>query len=970
MRKIQCWLRATIFLSCLPVLAFGQLTVQGTVTDENGEPLLTANVRARGTTLGNVTDNKGTYLFVIPSPSAETVIEASYIGYKTVRQTVRQTRGIVKLDFTLQVDVLQLDEFVVTGTSVAATKREQGSSISTVSSKDLQRIPVASIDRALSGKFSGALIQQNSGNPAGGMTVILRGSHSVLGNVTPLYVIDGVIVNNDATQIIDIGGDTQNRLIDINMNDIDRIEIVKGAAAAALYGSRANNGVVQMFTKQGAFGERPRVAFSTSIEIDEVRKTLEVNTYPFDIKGNPVNRYDWQDYIFRRAVGTQQDLSISGGSGRTRYFVSGSYLGNQGVVRGSDFQRFTGRAKIDQELSGWANISVGANYSNSRSQDIPNGGLGSDYGCLTTFLYGPNTVDPHPDPVTGKYPGRAEGLNQNNPLEIIDKFDFRQWTNRFIGSATLILTPLPGLSVESILGHDSYTANGIVFIPRGTNTIGVLDGSSRRVVRQVQQLNADLNVRYQMKLGEYVESTTLLGGTYQDQNISGLTGSSTILSPVAQLVTAGSTQSISEARSEVVILGFFVQQTFGVDNRLFITGAGRVDASSVFGENERWQFYPKATVSYLLSEESFWKKSALAEYVPTFKLRTSIGFGGGLTAIGPYDRYTTFSPISWSNIPGLTPTTQLGATNIKPERQREIEVGTDISLLSNRLGIEFSYYTQHTTDLLLQRTIAPTTGYLTQLQNVGTLDNKGIELLVRGVLTQYRDFRWTSTLTYSANRNKVDAIQGGKLWIPGGWNVAAAVNGQPLGVFFGTAFDRNADGSIKQIAGIPQKAAATKVIGDPNPDFTGSFINEFEIFRNWLVRVQFDAVIGFDLMNWNNRLGYASSFGTLKGYEAELKGEVPKGYNNALYNIFERWVEDGSFVKLREVSVSYTFDPEMLGIHSMRISLVGRNLFSIDNYSGYDPEVNIGGSRTGISSFDFAEVPIPRSFSVCLNLTL
>lgn len=970
MRKIQAWLWAAIFSSCLPVLAFSQLTIVGTVTDENGEPLLSANVKARGTTFGNVTDNSGNYLFLIPSPSAQTVIEASYIGYKTVRQTVTQTKGTVKLNFTLPVDVLQLDEFVVTGTSTAAAKREQGSSISTVSPKELQMVPVSSIDRALSGKFSGALVQQNSGNPGGGVTITLRGAHSVLGDVTPLYIIDGVIVNNDATQIIDIGGDTQNRLVDINMNDIDHIEIVKGAAAAALYGSRANNGVVQMFTKQGAFGARPRINFSTSIESDAVRKTLGVNTYPFDVNGNPVQRYDWQDWIFRTAVGTQQSLDVSGGIGRTRYFISGSYLSNQGVIRNTDFQRLTGHAKIDVDLSEWATLSVGGNYSRSNSQDIPNGGLSSDYGVLTNFLDGPNWLDPRANPVTGKYPGATQGLNYDNPIEAIDKFNFRQWTDRFIGSANLTLTPLPGLSVEGILGYDTHTSNGIEFIPIGTNTVGLENGYSARVIREVAQLNTDVNVRYQRKLSEYVQSTTLLGGTYQDQNISALTGSSTVLSPVAQLVTAGSTQSMSESRSEVVILGSYLQETLGIDDRLFITGAGRVDASSVFGKSERWQFYPKATASYLLSEESFWKNSALAEYVPSFKLRSSLGYGGGLTAIGPYDRYTTYGPVSWSNIPGLTPSTQLGAINVKPERQREIEVGTDISLLSNRLGLEFSYYTQHTTDLLLMRTLAPSEGYLTQLQNVGTLDNKGIELLVRGVPFQYAAFRWTSTLTYAANRNDVEGIQGGRLWIPNGWNVAAAMNGQPLGVFVGTAFARNPDGSIMYVNGIPQKAAATKVIGDPNPKWTGSFINEFEISRQWSVMVQFDAVIGGKVINWNTREGNASAYGVLKGYQAELEGKVPKGYNDALYNIFEAFVEDGSFVKLRELSVSYTFDPEMLAISSVRISLSGRNLFSFDNYSGYDPEVNIGGSRTGIRGFDFAEVPIPRTFSLSLNLTL
>ena len=943
-------------------------SIIGKVSDaRTGMPLLGANVFIQGTTLGAASDSEGDYLIERVPPGNYT-LQVRFLGYRRATKEVRIVVGEQsKNDFALEQTALDMDEVVVTGTSAVAAKREQGSSISTVGARDLEFVAASSIDRALSGKFSGALIQQNSGNPGGGVTVILRGSHSVLGDVTPLYIIDGVIVNNDATQIIDIGGDTQNRLVDINMNDIDRIEIVKGAAAAALYGSRANNGVIQMFTKQGVYGEQPRITFATSIGMDVVRRTLEVNTYPFDADGNPVNRYDWQDYIFRDALGTQQNLSISGGVARTRYFVSGSYLNNQGVVRGSSFERYGARAKVDQDLGTWATLTVGANYSLSRSQDIPNGGLGSDYGCLTSFLYGPNSIDPRPDPTTGQYPGAAEGVNQNNPVETIDKFNFRQWTDRFIGNANLTVFLLPGLSVESILGYDTYTGNGISFIPIGTNTIGVANGSSRRVVREVRQMNWDVNVRYQTQLHELVKSTTLLGSTYQTQNVSSLTGSSTVLSPIAQLVTAGSTQSMGEFRSDLLIVGFFVQQTLGIDNRYFLTAAGRVDASSVFGENDRWQFYPKATGSYLLSEEAFWKNLGLTEYVPTFKLRASFGYGGGLTAIGSYERYTTFSPVSWSNLPGLNPTTQLGAVDIKPERQREIEVGTDLSLFNDRLGIEFSYYTQHTTDLLLQRTTAPTSGYLRQLQNVGTLDNEGVELLVRGVLAQYRDFRWTSTLIYSANRNKVDDIEGGRLYVPNGWNVAAAMNGQPLGVFYGRAYEREADGSIKVVDGIPQMAVATKIIGDPNPDFTASLINEFEIAARWTARIQLDAIYGNDVLNWTNRVGNASNYGVLKGYEAELRGEVPKGYNDAMYKIFEHFVEDGSFLKVRELALSYSFKPGTLGFRSMRISLIGRNLLSIDNYSGYDPEVNIGGSRTGIRSFDFAEVPIPSSFVFSLN---
>jgi len=235
----------------------------------------------------------------------------------------------------------------------------------------------------------------------------------------PLYIIDGVIVNNDSPILIDLGGYAQNRLVDINPNDIERIEVVKGAAAAALYGSRANNGVVQIFTKRGVSGI-PTLTYASRLQWSKVRKTLPVNEYPFDRHGNPVERYDHQKFIFSPAWGTEQYLSLSGGKGGTRYFASGTYYGNQGIIKNSWFQRMNARARLDQVISMRASVTVSANYAHSWSKEIPNGGLTSNYGALTGFIFGPNTYDPRPDPTTGEYPD--DGILAN-PVEVIDKFE-------------------------------------------------------------------------------------------------------------------------------------------------------------------------------------------------------------------------------------------------------------------------------------------------------------------------------------------------------------------------------------------------------------------------------------------------------------------------------------------------------------------------------------------------------------------
>ena len=962
------------FVLCLSlsisISAFAQLTIKGTVTDERGESLPGANIIVVGTTTGTNTDAQGNFALYLSEPAAETTIEARFVGYKSARQTIRQNSGLAEVSFQLAVDVLQFDEIVVTGLSVAASKKQLGNAISTLTIRQLESTGATSLDKALTGKLAGALIQQNSGNPAGGVTIRLRGTGTVLGDADPLYVVDGVIVNNDSPELIRLGGGSQNRLIDLNPNDVERIEIVKGAAAAALYGSRANNGVVQIFTKRGAQG-KPRINYTYGLSTSNIRKTLPVNRATVDNRGNKnsdgsdVQRFDHQDAIFRRAAGMEHYASISGGSGNTRYFASGSYLADQGVIENTLFRRISGRTRIDQNLSNWLTLSVGGNFVFSKSNDIPNGGLSSNYGALTGFIFGPNTYNLTPDPETGTYPD--DGILAN-PLEVINRYDFTQEITRYIGSAQIDATPLSGLSIDYTLGIDTYDQTAIAFIPTGTSAPGLANGFSRRAVFDFLQLNNDINLRYQRDIFPNVQSTTRIGGTLQYEKGENFSAEGRNLSPVAEVVSSGANVVAGEFRSKRVIYGGFVQQTFGIANRLFITAAARIDASSVYDADNRWQFYPKASASYLISDTGFWQNSALQNILPDFKLRASIGASGGQTAIGPYDRLTNYNASSYDGNPGLVPSTQLGGT-IKPERQREIEIGTDFSLLSNRLGIELTYYDQRIDDLLLFRTLSPSTGHSRALQNVGTMDNTGLELLARAIPLARPNLRWESTFTYSTNKNKVDGIEGGRLIIPNSFSQVSAINGEPLGVFFSTAFERDAQGNIANDENnLPIQAADRKIIGDPNPDFTASWINQIAVGQNWSFRMQWDAIIGGDIFNFTRRLAALSAFGVLTDYERELNGELPAGYNARVFRIFEQWIEDGSFVKLRELSASYRWQPQFLGLNSIQLSLIGRNLLSIDDYSGYDPETNIAGQRTAVRGFDFVEVPIPRSIAFRISL--
>lgn len=975
------WIPSVALLLFLPLLLTAQsirYEITGSIVDAaNGEPLAGANVRFQNLVVGTAADADGNFELVVTLKPGDYALSFSFVGYRRLQRpiTLGNDPEINLGTIEMEQDIIGTEEVVITGASVLTSKKQLGNSISTVNAEELESTGATQIDQALAGKISGALVQQNSGDPAGGISVRLRGTSTFLGQASPLYIVDGVIVNNDSPELIDIGGTATNRLADLNPEDIARIEVVKGAAAAALYGSRANNGVVQIFTKRGSSG-KPQVTYSSKVNIDHIRKTYDVNMAMndqgqfLDNSGNVLDgrRYDFQDFIFRTAVGTDQYLSIGGGSGETRYFISGSYKSNEGIVKATDFKRGTARLNLDQGLANWANMSVKLNYTNSRSNEVPNGGLNSSYGALTGFIFGPNTVDPRPDPVSGVYPHNTVLAN---PIEVIDTYDFDQEVNRVIGSATLTLTPRDGLSVDHTLGVDTYSQVATAFIPSGTSAPGLTSGFGRRSEREFFQMNNDLNIRYQRMLTADLESTTLVGGTLQYEKTSTVGIQAEQFTLGSRVVTGGADfDQPGEFRTETVIYGIFGQQTLGYNDKYFLTGAGRFDASSVFGENDRWQFFPKVSGSWLVSEENFWQNSGLRSAISSFKLRASLGTSGGQTAIGAFDRFNLFNPSSINGRSALLPSTQRGALNVKPERQTELELGLDASFLNDRLALEFTWYNQKTEDLLLFRTTAPSTGYLSQLGNFGSLDNKGVEVLLKAVPVNNSKLQWTSSVTFSANQNKIKGIEGGIIIIPESFGQVAAINGEPLGVFYSDAFERDANGNIVYDSnGLPVEAAGDFIIGDPNPDWTGSFINELSVGKSWSFRAQFDVTYGNDVFNFTERLGSLGAFGTMKTYERELEGDLPPGYNARVFGIFENWIEDGSFVKLRELSASYTLFPEAFGLRSLKLSVVGRNLFSIDSYNGYDPETNVAGQRTAVRGFDFVQVPIPRSviFGVTAN---
>ena len=950
--------------------AFAQRTVSGKVTDDTGESLPGATVQEKSTSNGTITGPEGNYTLNVAEGA---VLVVSFVGYVT--QKVELTAALtLPLNIAMQNDLLLLDELVVTGTSVLTSKKQLGNAISTLKSKDLSHAGSQGLTASFSGKIPGALVNQNSGNPAGGVSVRLRGASTVFGVSDPLYVVDGIIVDNSSTELLPLGGYAQNRLVDLNPNDIDRIEVIKGAAAAAIYGSRASNGVVQVFTKKGKPGKM-EINFSTSINIHQLRKQIEENMEPFQFQkpGSselvPVTRYKMQDRIFGTAIGTNNNLSIGSGSEKTQYFTSTSYTNNQGIIRNTDFKRYTFRLNLDHQFNDWLDVSLYSNYAASSSRELPNGGMlapGEFFGVLTGFAF--LNTNYNPDRQTdGTYINNLGFTLAANPVAAIETYDFSQRTDRVIGGINVQARPFEGFSIDLIIGYDGSTSRATAFIPRGI--LPKVTGWSRTAEKTALLLNTDLNFAYTDDISGTVTSTTTMGLTQQYDRTTLFSLTSDQMAPGVETTAGGTTINRIDTRSQRSIRGAFLQQTFGFDDKIFLTGAIRVDQASTFGPDERTQFYPKASFSYLVSDENFWSQS-IGQILNVFKLRASYGQSGNLTALSAFDRLINYNPTPIRGRAGLVPDDQAGNNRIKPERQTEIEIGFEMGLLDGKLGLEFSYYDVDVQDLLLGRVLAPTTGYASRLENVGTLTNKGFEILLAAQPVKNNAFSWDITAIYSRNRNRVSNIEGGQLILPDVFDQAVvAKNGYPIGVFNGTYFQRDANGNIAvDDNGLPITSADKKIIGDPNPDWTGSFINELS-YKNWSFRAQFDGMIGFDVFNWTDRLNsHTDLFGGGRRDAQEIRGELPRGYNSATFQTFERYIEDGSFVKLRELSLTYNFPFKSKAVTGLALSFIGRNLFSFDNYSGWDPEVSSFGQRNGFRGMDFNEVPIPRTYQLRVDL--
>jgi len=1055
---MQFFAVASLFLISFALPA--QVVIKGKITDAGGNALPGSSVTIKNTTLGTAAGTNGTYQLTANIKAGQYTIVFSSVGYKTVEKnfTASGSASEVELNASLKEDASGLDEVVVTGTSAGTTKKQLGSYVATVKAADLNKGAPSNALQALQGKTPGAVITQNSGDPAGGLSVRLRGVSSVNSSSEPLYIVDGVIVNNNTPRVTNTQGNYeganfvgvvgQNRMVDINPADIERVEILNGAAAAAIYGSRANSGVIQIFTKRGASGA-PQVSFSTNVMFSGLRKRLDMNQAPTKFGGptdgpgaqtqdilspnlvntTAVTRYDYQDLIFRDAMGTDNNVSVSGGTENTKYFFSGSYFYNQGIVRNTDFQRFSFRTNIDQKITKWLSVNMGLNYVNSSANEKPDGN--SFFSPMNAVTILGNFHDLKRRDALGNLQ-TIGNLGRVNPISVIEDFKQVNTTNRIITNFGMKLKPMKNLSVDYTMGIDNYAQNGTTFMPPfaynvnaaffgggTTSTDPTLNGYASAGTSNFFGINHDLNATYTASISKNISSVTQVGFSQQYERNTFVLLQGRGLAPFVETVNGASTIIPgADSRSELSINGVFLQQNFKFRNQLFVTAAIRRDGSSVFGPEKRNQVYTKANAGYILSETDFWQKLNVSKWWDLAKVRVAYGESGNLTGIGAYDRFNVYSASSFNTRTALNTSSTLANTNVGPERQKEIEFGLDFAFLNNRINLNVNVYDKRVNDMLLNRFIAPSAGFSTLLDNIGNLKNTGYEIMLSGTPIKKQDFSWTITGIYNRNRNEVLNIGASLIqFATNGGAPVALIQGQPVGVFYGTffatapggSFSKNSiglpnhNGLVLSPGGIPRQAYGVqnsvlsytqqnflpggaagqgipvgtplrKVIGNPNPLYTATLINEFN-YKKFNVRIQIDATKGNAVFNADFRT--RQGVGNGKIAEMEHRGQLPRGYISAynpnaafatgIYGIEEWRVDDGSNVRIRELSVSYSVGKLGKIVRDLSVNFTGRNLIVWTKYIGYDPEVNAGGQSTLLRGIDFGAVPIPRTLSFGLQ---
>lgn len=988
-------------------VAFAQKNISGTVTDgSSGEALVGVNVIVKGSATGALTDLDGNFRL---EANEGAILMFSFVGYGTKEVTVGTANTI---DVSLAEDVTNLDEVVVTGLATSVKRSNLASSVATVNAKTLTGITNQSnMDGALYGKFKGADIRSNSGAPGGGISMRLRGVTSVFGDQQPLFIVDGVYVDNSSVSMGNnivseaAGGgnpstnqdDASNRIADIDPEDIENIEILKGASAAAIYGSRAAGGVVIITTKRGKAGKTV-VNLNQTIGLRSPTRLLGPRDWTPDRVFNNFNDpdlgpndptnpgviqrdlyntavandayYDYEKELFDHTrVSTTTRVSVSGGQGNTDYFAGVTYKNEPGLVKNTGYEKGSFRLNIGQKLNDWLDVYLTNNYINSTSDRgfFNNGNQNRTLGYALAFTYPWEELHP----TDGVYPSGGAG---SNAVETVDIVTNREEVNRYIGGATANVKILSKQDNQLKLvlqgGIDQYTLRTTSIFPQSLTYFSSptsLRGASisGSTINTNYNFTATLVHSYYMNNG--LSFTTQAGSFIQDfdrntviTTATSLIGSQTNL---AQSTNVGTQQIITPQRDK----GFFVQEEINFDDKIIGTLGIRGDKSTNNGDADKMYYYPKASLAVNLHEFDFWSVDAVSNIKP----RVAYGQSGRFANFN--DRFNLTNPQLIGVNSGVSPANLEGNESVGPERQIELEYGIDLGFMSNRIGLDVTFYNKSMEDVLLRVNREPSTGFTQKVQNAAELENKGIEIGLDIAVIQNTDLQWNTSVKWWRNRSKIT-----KLDVPA-FNVggfAASLGqmriqeGKSATQIVGTYIS---DGKTPdEIAAIDPDGDGFAVYGDAEADFQTSWFNQIS-WKNFDFTFLIHWKKGGDAINLTTLLYDLA--GTTWDYDDT--GLDPEGLlSNGDYRASQAFanpaplIEDAGYLRLREIGVFYTIPKNVLPmVNKFKVGVSARNLINIFDYNSYDPESSNFGNNVLANNVEVTPYPASRFINFHLNVT-
>ena len=969
--------------------------ITGVVVDESGMPLANVTVVVKDSKVGTSTDLYGKYSVTVPA--GKTAISFSYVGFTPEEVAIA---GQSKINVTLKASSSNLNSVVVVGYGTQRQKDVTGS-VSSVTSKNFNQGPLLSPQQSIQGKLAGVNIAQNSGKPGGSNSIRIRGGTSLTGTSDPLYVIDGVPISTSAgvsqanirgngTDVFD--QEPTNPLMTINPDDIESVTVLKDASAAAIYGSRGANGVIVITTKKGTAGA-PRVTVGASTGFSNATKTLpflnadeyrsairQINTtllpnqqITIDDKGANTN---WQKEIYRTAILQDYNVALSGGTGKTTYRASLGYGNQEGVVIGSGLRRANARINVNHSaLNDRLTFDLRLTYGQTFSKSAPvSNSVGSESGTSMNYeAYVFNPTYPVYDPNGNYY---FIGPYRVNPVSFSTDVLDQTTNNRFLSNLSTTYKILKPLSINVNLGYTNQDIDRNSYIKK-SNLLGAGLGGYASV-QKLQDYSRLLEtvLRFNNKFGRH-SVDAIAGYSWQYfVNEGDRTAGNGFLSDAFlwySLQAAKTISLVNTFKQSNTLISFYGRVNYNFDDRFLITGTVRRDGSTRFGANNKWGTFPSGSVAWHVSNENFFPKT----FVSDLKVRASYGITGN-QEIGNLNSITTLGATNTGYIVGGERVTvllpqQYANPDLRWEQTAQFDAGIDFGLFQNRIHGSVDFYNKKTTDLLLRIRVPSPTAVTTQLVNVGSVQNRGVELDLGATILTNRKFSWESNFNISFNRNKVlslsnDQFKGDNIQLAplqgqglSGVYAQLVTPGLPFGTFYGRKFY-----GIK--GGLEQLSSKDTILGNAQPSFIFGFSNSFS-YKNFSLNFTFRGSVGNDVYNLTaNNLGYTSNLpgrNVMKvAVESGVSRTQPKQYS-------DRWIENGSFGRLDNVTLGYNLPVKNTFMSNARVYVTAQNLFIITKYSGLDPEVNseISGSGVAPLGIDYLAYPKARTFSAGVNIT-